>query len=291
MRISKDSKIRIVGTGKVGMSIVQAFAQKGFEIRGTDVNEDNIKGGLEKVKTNLAKLVSKGKMSNDEKGKIVGRIKLDTNIERSIEDADVVIEAVFEDMKIKKDLFKTMDEVVSSPSALLLSNTSALSVSEIASVTKRPDKVAGMHFFNPVPVMKLVEIIKGVESSEETVDQVKELTELLDKIPIVSTDSPGFIVNRMLNALAVEAARIVEEGVGSKKDVDIGAKFGLGHPMGPFELFDVLDAVPLLVHVLEYMEKELGSRFRAPVWVKNAVKAGRIGKSSGKGFHDYNKGG
>ncbi len=289
MRISKDSKICIVGTGKVGMSIVQAFAQKGFEIRGTDVNENNVKNGLEKVKTNLAKLVSKGKISNDEKEKIVRRIKLDTNIERSIEDADVVIEAVFEDIIIKKALFKKMDEVVSSPSALLLSNTSSLSVTEIASVTKRPDKVAGMHFFNPVPVMKLVEIIKGVESSEETVDQVKELTELLDKIPIVSTDSPGFIVNRMLNALAVEAARIVEEGVGSKKDVDIGAKFGLGHPKGPFELFDVLDAVPLLVHVLEYMEKELGSRFRAPIWVKNIVKAGRNGKSSGKGFHDYTK--
>jgi len=112
---------------------------------------------------------------------------------------------------------------------------------------------------------------------------------LLEKIPIVSADSPGFVVNRMLNALTVEAARIVEEGVGSKKDVDLGAKFGLGHPMGPFELFDMLDGIPLLVHVLEYMEKELGSRFRPPIWVKNVVKAGRIGRSAGKGFHDYTK--
>lgn len=287
MGISKDSTICIIGTGKVGMSIAQAFAQKGFEILGADVSEENIKGGLEKVKANLSRLVSKGKISDDEKDKIVQRIKVDTDIEKSIKDADVVIEAVFEDMDLKKDLFKTMDDVVSSASALFLSNTSSLSISEIASVTKRPDKVAGMHFFNPVPVMKLVEVVKGVETSEETVEQVKGLAGLLDKIPIVSTDSPGFIVNRMLNALTVEAARIVEEGVGSKKDVDIGAKFGLGHPMGPFELFDVLDGIPLLVHVLEYMEKELGSRFRAPIWVKNAVKAGRTGKSSGKGFYDY----
>ncbi len=289
MGISKDSKVCIVGTGKVGMSIVQAFAQKGFEIRGADVNEDNIKGGLEKVNADLSRLVAKGKFSDEDKDKIVKRIKLDTDIERSIEDADVVIEAVFEDMDIKKDLFKTMDDVVSSPSALLLSNTSSLSISEIASVTKRPDRVAGMHFFNPVPIMKLVEVVKGIETSEETVEQVKGLTGLLEKIPIVSTDSPGFIVNRMLNALTVEAARIVEEGVGTEKDVDLGAKFGLGHPMGPFELFDMLDGIPLLLHVLEYMEKELGSRFRAPIWVKNVVKAGRIGRSAGKGFHDYSK--
>lgn len=289
MNISKDSRICIVGTGKVGMSIVQAFAQKGFEIRGADVSNDNIQGGLEKVNADLSKLVSKGKITDDDKQKIINRIRLDTDIEKSISDADIVIEAVFEDMEVKKDLFKTMDAAVRSQSALLLSNTSSLSISEIASVTKRPEKVAGMHFFNPVPVMKLVEVVKGIETSEDTVEQVKELAELLEKTPIVSTDSPGFIVNRMLNALTVEATRIVEEGVGSKKDVDLGARYGLGHPMGPFELFDMLDGIPLLVHVLEYMEKELGSRFRAPIWVKNVVKAGRSGKTAGKGFHDYTK--
>ena len=137
--------------------------------------------------------------------------------------------------------------------------------------------------------MKLVEIVKGVETSEETVEQVKKLTKLLDKIPIVSKDSPGFIVNRMLNAFLMEACRIVEEGVGSPEDVDIGAKLGLGHPMRPFELFDWGDGIPLAVHVCEYMANELGERFRPPVWIKNYVKAGRTGKSSGKGIFDYTK--
>jgi len=288
MDFSKNTKIRVVGAGKVGMSIIQAFAQQGFAILGIDINEENLKVGLDKIDKNLSALVSKGKFQDSEKNSILGRIKLSNDLE-SMKDAEVVIEAVFEDINVKKELFQKMDDLVSLPSALLLSNTSSLSISEIASVTKRPSQVAGMHFFNPVPIMKLVEIVKGIETSEETVEKVRKLAELLGKIPIVSKDSPAFIVNRLLNALVVEATRIVDEGVGTKEDVDTGAKYGLGHPMGPFELFDALDAVPLLAHVLEYMEKELGDRFRPPVWVKNYVRAGRVGKSTGKGFYDYTK--
>jgi len=288
MDISKNTKIRILGAGKVGMSIIQAFAQKGFAILGIDINEENLKVGLDKIDKNLSMLVSKGKIKDSDKDDILGRIELSTDFE-SMKDAEVVIEAVFEDINLKKEIFKKIDELVSLPSALLLSNTSSLSISEIASVTKRPSQVAGMHFFNPVPIMKLVEIVKGIETSQETVKKVRKLAELLDKIPIVSKDSPAFIVNRLLNAFTVEAMKIVDEGVGTKEDVDIGAKYGLGHPMGPFELFDALDAVPLLVHVLEYMESGLGDRFRPPVWVKNYVRAGRVGKSTGKGFYDYTK--
>ena len=288
MDFSKNTKIRVVGAGKVGMSIIQAFAQQGFAILGIDVNEENLKVGLDKVSKNLSMLVSKGKMPESEKESILGRIELSTDFE-SMRDADAVIEAVFEDITIKKELFQKIDDLVSLPSALLLSNTSSLSISEIASVTKRPSQVAGMHFFNPVPIMKLVEIVKGIETSEETVASVKHLAKLLGKIPIVSKDSPAFIVNRLLNAFVVEAMKIVDEGVGTKEDVDAGAKYGLGHPMGPFELFDALDALPLLTHVLEYMEKELGDRFRPPVWVKNYARAGRVGKSTGKGFYDYTK--
>ncbi|OIN94919.1 MAG: hypothetical protein AUJ48_04260 [Deltaproteobacteria bacterium CG1_02_45_11] len=288
MDFSKNTKIRVVGAGKVGMSIIQAFAQQGFAILGIDVNEENLKVGLDKIDKNLSTLVSKGKLQDNEKNSVLGRIKLSNDLE-SMKDAEVIIEAVFEDINVKKELFQKMDDLVSLPSALLLSNTSSLSISEIASVTKRPSQVAGMHFFNPVPIMKLVEIVKGIETSEETVEKVRKLAELLGKIPIVSKDSPAFIVNRLLNALVVEATRIVDEGVGTKEDVDTGAKYGLGHPMGPFELFDALDAVPLLAHVLEYMEKELGDRFRPPVWVKNYVRAGRVGKSTGKGFYDYTK--
>ncbi len=288
MDISKNTKIRILGAGKVGMSIIQAFAQKGFAILGIDINEESLKVGLDKIDKNLSMLVSKGKIKDGDKDDILGRIELSTDFE-SMRDAEVVIEAVFEDINLKKEIFKKIDELVSLPSALLLSNTSSLSISEIASVTMRPAQVAGMHFFNPVPIMKLVEIVKGIETSEETVEKVRKLAELLDKIPIVSKDSPAFIVNRLLNALVVEAMKIVAEGVGTKEDVDIGAKYGLGHPMGPFELFDALDAVPLLVHVLEYMESGLGDRFRPPVWVKNYVRAGRVGKSTGKGFYDYTR--
>ena len=288
MDFSKNTRIRVVGAGKVGMSIIQAFAQQGFAILGIDVNEENLKVGLDKVSKNLSTLVSKGKMPESEKESILGRIELSTDFE-SMRDADAVIEAVFEDITIKKELFQKMDDLVSLPSALLLSNTSSLSISEIASVTKRPSQVAGMHFFNPVPIMKLVEIVKGIETSEETVASVRQLAKLLGKIPIVSKDSPAFIVNRLLNAFVVEATKIVDEGVGTKEDVDAGAKYGLGHPMGPFELFDALDGLPLLTHVLEYMEKELGDRFRPPVWVKNYARAGRVGKSTGKGFYDYTK--
>ena len=190
---------------------------------------------------------------------------------------------------VKKEIFQKIDKTVTSREALLLTNTSSLSVSEIASITQRPEMVAGMHFFNPVPVMKLVEVVRGVLTADATVEQVKTLATLMGKSPIVSGDSPGFIVNRMLNALTVEATRIVEEGVGTVEDVDLGAKLGLGHPMGPLELFDYLNAIHLLQHVTDYMSDELGDRFRLPVWVKNLVRAGKIGKVSGRGFYDYSQ--
>lgn len=230
-------------------------------------------------------LISKNKINSKEKEEILKRIKLSQGFDE-LKDADIVIEAVFEDMMLKKDLFKKMDALVVSPEALLLTNTSSLCVTEIASVTKRPEQVAGMHFFNPVPVMKLVEIVKGVETSEETVEQIKELTVLLDKIPIISKDSPGFIVNRMLNAFGIEACRIVEEGVGSPEDVDTGAKLGLGHPMGPFGMMDRF-GVPLLVHVCEYMAVELGERFCPPIWIKNYARVNKAGRS--KSVYDYTK--
>ncbi len=288
MNISKDIKIRVIGVGKVGMSIVQAFAQSGFKVYGADIDKDIIDKGLKKVVQNLEKLVSKGKMNAEEKNAILSRIELSTDFDH-LQDAAVVIEAVFEDMDVKKETFKKIDNLVNSKEALLLTNTSSLSISEIASVTKRPEQVAGMHFFNPVPVMKLVEVVRGTLTSDETVGQVKELARLMGKTPILSADSPGFIVNRMLNALTCEAARIVEQGVGSVADVDIGARLGLGHPVGPFELFDFLNGIPLLNHVTDYMAEELGERFRLPVWVKNLVRAGMAGRDSGRGFYDYSQ--
>lgn len=286
MNITKDLKVRIVGVGKVGMSIVQAFAQSGFSVCGMDIDQGNLDRGLKAVQGNLDFLVSKEKMAPSERDALLSRIDLSTDI-GCVQDADVVIEAVFESMALKKETFQKLDSLVTSEEAFLLTNTSSLSVSEIASATTRPEKVAGMHFFNPVPVMKLVEVVRGVLTSDELVEQVKDLARLMGKTPIVSTDSPAFIVNRLLHALGVEAARIVEEGVGTVQDVDTGARLGLGHPMGPFELIDYLNAIPLFEHVSDYMAQDLGDRFRLPVWVKNLVRAGKVGRASGRGFYNY----
>ncbi len=289
MNVNKDLKIRIVGAGKVGMSIVQAFAQSGFVVHAMDVDQGTLDRGLKAVHGNLDFLVSKGKMTSDEKDALLSRITVTTDM-GCVEDAEVIVEAVFEDIALKKQTFEKLDTMVASQEALLLTNTSSLSVSEIASVTRRPEKVAGMHFFNPVPVMKLVEVVRGVLSSEETIQHVQDLANLMGKIPIVSADSPAFIVNRLLHALGVEAARIVEEGVGTVQDVDTGARLGLGHPMGPFQLFDYLSAIPLFEHVCDYMAEGLGDRFLLPVWVRNLVRAGQIGRASGRGFYQYDDG-
>ncbi|MGD9074196.1 MAG: 3-hydroxyacyl-CoA dehydrogenase family protein [Desulfobacteraceae bacterium] len=288
MKISKEINLKVVGVGKVGMSIAQAFSQSGFSVHGIDTNKKIIEKGLKVVEKNLEALVSKGKIEAEKRDAILSRMAFSTDLD-NIGDADVLVEAVFEDMDLKKEMFKTFDKQVASEEALILTNTSSLSVSEIASVTKRPERVAGMHFFNPVPIMRLVEVVRGTLTSDETVEQVKDLARLMGKTPIVSADSPAFIVNRLLNALSCEAARIVEEGVGSVEDVDTGARLGLGHPMGPFELFDFLNGIPLFLHVTEYMAEQLGERFRLPVWVKNLVRAGLVGRETGRGFYDYSQ--
>jgi len=286
MDITKDLMIGIVGVGRVGTGIVQTFAQTGFEVCGIDTNKRNIDKAVTRINQDLEDMVSRDKLNIEEKDIVISRIKHTTNLD-SIRDADVVIEAVFEDMDAKKEVFKRIDSLVLSKEALLLTNTSSLSISEVASVTKRPEQVAGMHFFSPVPVMELVEVVQGTLTSDKTLEQVKELVKLLGKTPIICSDSPGFIVNRLLNALVVEAARIVEEGVGKIEDVDIAAKLGCGHPMGPFELFDYLNAIHLLQQVTDYMADELGERFRLPAWVKKLVMEGRTGRNTGKGFYDY----
>ena len=287
MEINKGLKVRIVGTGKVGTGIVESFAQSGFEVYGIDINKDNIEIAMNKITLDLDNLIAKGKINEGEKDVVLSRIRLGTDLDLIL-DAEVVIEAVYEDMGAKKELFKAIDDMVVSEEALLLTNTSSLSVTEIASATGRPEHVAGMHFFNPVPVMKLVEVVRGALSSEQTISKVKQLAILMGKAPIVSADSPGFIVNRLLNALVVEATRIVEEGVGAIKDVDIGARLGCGHPMGPFELIDYLKALPLVLDVTDYMADELGERFRMPVWVRNLARAGKRGSVAGGKFYDQN---
>jgi len=286
MQITKKTKIVIVGVGKVGTGIVQAFAQAGFEVFGIDIDQKNIQNAMTKIVRNLEELISKGKLDHGKKDMVLSGITFATGFE-SIDEADVFIESIYEDMEEKKAVFKMLENLIGSKEALLLTNTSSLSISEIATVTQRPEQVAGMHFFNPVPVMKLVELVRGAMTSDKTMVQVDKLARLMGKTPIVSADRPGFIVNRMLNALVVEAARIVEEGVGTIEDVDTGARLGCGHPMGPFELFDYLNAIHLLEHVTDHMADELGERFRLPAWVKNLVREGKTGREAGRGFYEY----
>lgn len=273
MQISKELRVRIVGIGKVGSGIVETFAQCGFTVYGVDTDKKQIDNALNSIDSDLSKLLEKEKITDAEKDLVLSRIRLGTDL-GLIRDADVVIEAIFEDIQAKKELFKAIDHLVVSNEALLLTNTSSLSVTDIAAATGRPEHVAGMHFFSPVPVMKLVEVVLGVLTSKETVSLVKQLAIMMGKTPIVSADSPGFIVNRLLNALVVEATRIVAEGVGSIEDVDIGARLGCGHPMGPFELLDYLNALPLVLDVTDYMADGLGERFRMPAWVRDIAKAG-----------------
>ncbi len=288
MEINKDIRLMVVGVGKVGINITQSFAQQGFNLVGVDINEELIKQGRAQVEKDLEKLVSKEKISAEEKDAVLNRIQLTTDFDK-LQDADVVIEAVFEDMGVKKELFQRLDNTVKSDEALLLTNTSSLSVSEIGAATQRPDRVAGMHFFNPVTIMKLVEVVRAAETSDDTIEKIVELAKLGGKVPLVCKDSPGFVVNRMLHIFVLEACRIVQDGVASAKDVDTGARLGLGHPMGPLELFDALNGVQLFGQVCSSLEQDLGSRFKIPIWVNNYIRAGRTGRSSGKGFHDYTK--
>jgi len=286
MNITKNLRIGVVGVGKVGTGIVQAFAQAGFNVIGVDINQKNCEKAITAIGQNLEKLVSKKKLSPKERDTVLPRISTTTDLD-SFQESDVIIESIYEDIDAKKEVFKTIDNLLASKEVLLLTNTSSLSISEIATATRRPGQVAGMHFFNPVPVMKLVEVVCGTMTRDKTVVQVTELAGLMGKTPIVSKDRPGFIVNRMLNALVVEAARIVEEGVGTIEDVDTGARLGCGHPMGPFELFDYLNAIHLLSHVTDHMADELGDRFRLPAWVKDLVRKGKTGRDAGEGFYKY----
>jgi len=279
------SDVCIIGLGHIGMNILQTFAQAGMDVSGVEVSQSNIDHGLERSKNNLDALVKKEKITAEKRDAILARMKVSKDI-FEIKGSRFVIEAVFEEIEQKKNLFKQVNDIVSED-CLILSNTSSLSVTEMATVVDNPGRFAGMHFFNPVPIMKLVEVVRGLQTTDETVEATKKLAQDIGKVPIVCKDSPAFVVNRMLNALVKEAILILEEGIASAEDIDTGAKLGLGHPMGPLELFDYLGAAHLLEKVLNYMSEELDPRFRPPRLLKNMVRAGWWGKEYGRGFYQY----
>ena len=279
--------IGVLGAGTMGNGIAQVAAQAGYQVIMRDIEDRFVENGLKAIEKFPAKSVEKGKMSEEQKKGIAGRIKGTTRME-DLKDVDLLIEAVFEDLDLKKNLFKQLDELTRKE-VILTSNTSSMSITEIAVATKRPEKVAGMHFFNPAPLMKLVEVIRGFHTNDETVRTVMEVTRKMGKEPVeVKKDTPGFIVNRLLIPHFVEAVRMVEEGVATVEDIDKAIKLGLNYPMGPFELMD-LTGVDIAYHVTEYFYKELNkeSKWSVPTLMRSMIRAGRLGRKTGGGWYKY----
>ncbi|MDD5244218.1 MAG: 3-hydroxyacyl-CoA dehydrogenase NAD-binding domain-containing protein [Syntrophorhabdaceae bacterium] len=282
-------KIGVLGAGTMGNGIAQVAAQAGYDVVMRDIEDRFVEGGLKNIDKFLSKSVEKGKMKAEDKSAIMGRIKGTTKME-DMKDVDFVVEVVLEVMDIKKKVFAELDEVTRKD-VILASNTSSMSLTEIATATKRPDKVVGMHFFNPVPLMKLVEVIRGMKTNDEAVATTIDLTRKLGKEPVeVRVDIPGFLVNRLMVPHLLEAIKLYEQGVASIEDIDKAAKLGLNYPMGPFELMD-LTGLDINVHVAQYFYDNLPKELKwdPPFALRNLVKAGILGRKSGKGWYDYSK--
>lgn len=278
--------VGVVGAGSMGSGIANLAAMRGYNVILRDLEERCLQTGLERINKFMEKSVARGKMTEKEKEECLSRIETTTDM-ASLREADIVIEAVFENLDLKKEVFAQLDEIVPE-GVILATNTSSMSITEIASATKRADRVAGMHFFNPAQIMKLVEVVRGYSTSDETVAELMEFAKSLGKEPIeVKKDTPGFIVNRIMIPQFIEAIRLLEEGVATAEDIDKAVTLGLNYPMGPFTLQDYA-GVDVGLYVMEYMKEELNDdRFAPPLLLKQLVRAGRLGKKTGAGFYDY----
>jgi 3-hydroxybutyryl-CoA dehydrogenase len=282
-------KLGVVGAGAMGNGIAQIAAQIGCEVVMRDIKDEFVERGMKSIDRFLSRSVEKGKLEAGEKDAILGRIKGTTDMSQ-LKDMDFVIEVVIEDLELKKSVFKELDELCR-PEVIIASNTSSMSITEIAAATNRPERICGMHFFNPVPLMRLVEIIRGFSTSDETIAVTTELAKKMGKTTVeVKKDSPGFIVNRIMMPHMLEAIKIVEEGIASVEDVDTAVKNGLNYPMGPFELMD-LTGIDICYFVTEYFYKELNkeSKWVSPGLLKTMIRAGKLGRKTGGGWYAFDK--
>lgn len=281
-------KIGVLGAGSMGGGIAHLAAARGFEVILCDVEERFVEGAVKRIAGFMDKSVAKQKMTAEEKDSALQRITTTINM-ADLAAVDLVIEAIFEDLEVKKSAFQMLDKICP-PGTIFASNTSSMSITSLAAATGRPDKVVGMHFFNPPLIMRLVEVIRGYYTSDETVELVSEASRGMGKTPVVvKKDTPGFIVNRIMMPQFLEAIRILEEGIATAEDIDTAVKLGLNYPMGPFELMD-FTGVEISVHVADYLFSEFkDSKWNAPQAIKAVVRAGRLGKKTGAGWFDYDK--
>lgn len=279
------NKIMVLGAGQMGGGIAQVCAQAGYQVVLRDVTDEFVARGMKIIEKNLARNVEKGRMSEEEKNAVLGRITTTLSLEDG-KDVDIVIEAIIEDPKIKNETFAELDRICP-PHAILASNTSSLPITQIAAATKRPEKVIGMHFMNPVPVMKLVEVIRGIATSDETYQVIDDLSKKLDKVPVEVNDYPGFVSNRILLPMINEAVYCLMEGVGTVEGIDTVMKLGMNHPMGPLALADLigLDTCLAIMEVLYDGFKD--SKYRPCPLLRKYVTAGWYGRKSGRGFYTY----